>query len=323
MTNTPAEKVVVVVVAFNRRDLLLESLAALAGQTRRPDEVLVIDNASTDGTAEAVRLAHPEVTLVVLDRNTGGAGGFTAGLAEAVGPLGADLVWLMDDDTVPTETALAELLTARAHAPASTRILASTVHWTDGREHPMNMPRARPFAARRSLERAREFDCYPVRSASFVSVMIDARAVAEHGLPVAGYFLWNDDFEYTARILRGSTGYLCRRSIVVHKTKVFGSTNIDPGPRFRLEVRNKLWLLRLSPALSTFERLIYAGATARNWISTFVHSADRATLRHGLREGLREGLTTRPAANAEVLAGFGRVSESVAAAEAGPARASS
>lgn len=323
MTGPTPVRVVVVLVAFNRRDLLLESLAALAAQTRRPDEVLVVDNASTDGTAQAVISHHPEVTLVQLDRNTGGAGGFTAGLAEAVGPLSADLVWLMDDDTVPTETALEELLLARAHAPESARIFASSVHWTDGREHPMNMPRVRPFAGRRALARARDFDCYPVRSASFVSIMVDARAVREHGLPVAAYFLWNDDFEFTARILRHSPGYLCRRSVVVHKTKVFGSTNVDPGARFRLEVRNKLWLLRLSPALSGFERALYGGATVRRWIVTFLHSTDRSTLWHGLREGLREGLTTRPAANAEILAGFGSVTDAVALAESTPARASS
>jgi len=315
MTHPSTEKVVVVVVAFNRRELLLECLTALAGQTRPPDAVLVLDNASTDGTAAAVRDNHPEVTLVELDRNTGGAGGFTAGLAEAVGPLGADLVWLMDDDTVPTETALAELLTARSHAPASSRIFASAVQWVDGREHPMNMPRSRPFAGRSSLARAAEFGCYPVRSASFVSVMIDARAVREHGLPVSAYFLWNDDFEYTARILRRSTGYVCRKSVVVHKTKVFGSTNIDPGARFKLEVRNKLWLLRLSPALSLPERVLYSAATVRRWIGTFVHSTDRATLWQGLRQGLAEGLGSRPAGNAEVLAGFGTVSASVALAE--------
>ena len=321
MTQPSPEKVVVVVVAFNRRELLLECLTALAGQTRPPDDILVLDNASTDGTAEAVRSGHPDVTLVELDRNTGGAGGFTAGLAEAVGPLGADLVWLMDDDTVPTETALAQLLAARAHAPASARIFASAVQWIDGRDHPMNMPRVRPFASPASLAQAAAFDCYPVRSVSFVSVMIDARAVREHGLPVAAYFLWNDDFEYTARILRRSTGYLCRQSIVVHKTKVFGSTNIDPGARFKLEVRNKLWLLRLSPALGYPERLLYSAATIRRWLVTFVHSTDRATLRQGLWQGLREGLGSRPAANSEVLAGFGSVSAAVALAETIPAGA--
>jgi len=45
------------------------------------------------------------------------------------------------------------------------------------------------------------------------------------------YFLWNDDFEFTTRLLRGNTGLLCAASVVVHKTKTFGSTDVDPGDR--------------------------------------------------------------------------------------------
>jgi len=309
-------RVVVVVVAYNRRELLLESLEALNRQSRRPDEILVVDNASTDGTTAAVRADFPDVTVITLERNTGGAGGFTVGLAQAVERHGADLVWLMDDDTVPTGTALEELLLAREHAPARTRILASRVHWVDGRPHPMNMPRSRPFASRAARERAQGFGCYPVRSASFVALMVDARAVREHGLPIADYFLWNDDFEYTARILRRSAGYLCERSVVVHKTAVFGSTNIDPGPRFRLEVRNKLWLLGRSSALSGPERLLYTASSLRRWLSTFHSSKDRATLREGLWVGLREGLMSRPRPNEAVLAGLGESTRAVAEAEA-------
>lgn len=308
-------RVVVVVVAFNRCALLLEGLAALGAQTRPADQIVVIDNASTDETSSVVAQVYPNVSLTTLTRNTGGAGGFAIGLAEAVAHHDADLVWLMDDDTIPTQNALAELLAARAAAPASARIFASAVEWIDGAPHPMNMPRSRPFASRRSLEGARAFHCYPVRSASFVALLVDARAIRQHGLPIADYFLWNDDFEYSARILRRSTGYLCERSIVVHKTKVFGSTNIDPGPRFRLEVQNKLWLLRLSGALSYPERVLYTASTLRRWASTFRSSADRATLRTGLRVGLKSGLFTRPRANAEVLAGFGRSSDAVAFVE--------
>lgn len=321
MTTEPDHsRVVVVVVAYNRRDLLLESLAALESQSRRPDLILVVDNASTDGTSEGVRFGFPHVALTCLEQNTGGAGGFTVGIAEAVATHGADLIWLMDDDTVPTPTALEELLRARESAPASTRILASRVEWIDGRDHPMNMPRIRPFTGRISRESAHRFGCYPVRSASFVSLMIDARAVEEHGLPVADYFLWNDDFEYTARILRRSTGYLVTRSVVVHKTKVFGSTNIDPGPRFKLEVRNKLWLLRRSSALSGPERILYSLSTLRRWLSTFHSSTDRAILRTGLLAGLREGLGRRPRSNADVLAGLGTATTAVATVEAGGAR---
>ena len=64
-----------------------------------------MDNASTDGTGEAVRAAFPAVRLATLAQNTGGAGGFAYGLALALAD-GADLVWLMDDDTVPEPGAL-------------------------------------------------------------------------------------------------------------------------------------------------------------------------------------------------------------------------
>ena len=105
-------KVIAVVVTYNRRDLLLESLAAVLAQTRAPDQVIVVDNASEDGTAAAVRDQFPAVHLAELRRNSGGAGGFAGGMALALAD-GADLIWLMDDDTVPEPGALAALLGAR------------------------------------------------------------------------------------------------------------------------------------------------------------------------------------------------------------------
>ena len=212
-------RVVAVVVTFNRRDLLLESLAAVTAQSRAPDTVIVVDNASTDGTADDVRARYPSVRLAGLTRNTGGAGGFAAGLALALAD-GADLVWLMDDDTVPEPGALAALLAARAgDAPRPPALVASRVLWTDGRAHPMNTPRAKPFATRAERQAAGAARCVPVRSASFVSILVDGALCRERGLPQADYFLWNDDFEFTTRLLRGQAGLLCPASVVVHKTR--------------------------------------------------------------------------------------------------------
>jgi GT2 family glycosyltransferase len=291
--------VIAVVVTWNRPELFVEGLAALRAQSRPLGGIVVVDNASDVSVEPLVGDAH----LVTLPENTGGAGGFTVGIAEAM-RLGADYVWLMDDDTVPTPTALEELLAVARRAPESARVFGSRVVWTDGRDHPMNTPRVRPFASRASIAAAAAHDAYPVRSISFVSVMIDARAIRELGLPVAEYFLWNDDFEYTARLLRRYTGFVARKSIVVHKTKVFGSTDVDPGPRFRFEVRNKLWLLRRSSALAPIERVIYSGATLRFWARTFVKSPDRSVLRAGLAAGLREGVTSRPLPNSAALTGI-------------------
>jgi len=308
MADTP--RVAAVVVTYNRRDLLLESLAAVLGQTRAPDKVIVVDNASEDGTAAAVRGQFPSVHLAELRRNSGGAGGFAGGMALALAD-GADLIWLMDDDTVPEPGALNALLGARDRMAAQDRsggppaLVASQVLWTDGREHPMNTPRRKPFAAKAERLAAAAVGCVPIRSASFVSVLVDAAECRRRGLPRADYFLWNDDFEFTTRLLRGNTGLLCPASVVVHKTKTFGSTDADPGDRFFYEVRNKVWMFKDSAPLAPLERAAYGGSTLRRWARTFACSHDRRTLRQSLFRGIAAGVRTSPRPTADVLADAG------------------
>ncbi len=299
-------RVVAVVVTWNRRDLLVESLAALTAQTLAPVEIVVVDNASTDGTAELLSSDYPHLQVVHLSANTGGAGGFAAGIERAL-TSDPDLVWLLDDDTVPTATAAEHLVTAWSTYPGPDRprVLASRVVWTDGRDHPMNTPRTRPGVSADELRAAETVGCLPIRSASFVSIMCDAATVRERGLPVADYFLWNDDFEYSTRLIRGGVGLACPDSVVVHKTKVFGSTDADPGERFFLEVRNKVWMFTRSQGLSPAEKLLYGGSTVRRWVRTFVRSTDRRTLARGLRRGLVTGVVRRPRSNGVVLAAAG------------------
>ena len=292
--------VTAVVVTYNRRDLLMEALAALQAQDRAPDAVLVIDNASQDGTAAAVRSRFPSVDLAQLTENYGGAGGFAYGMAMALAG-GADLIWVMDDDTVPEPGALAALLAARARHPGGPpALVASRVVWTDGREHPMNTPRAKPFASRAERAEAAACGCIPVRSASFVSILVEAAECRRRGLPTADFFLWNDDFEFTARLLRHRTGLLCPASVVVHKTRTFGSTDTDPGDRFFYEVRNKVWTFRTG-SLAPAERVLYGASTLRRWVRTYARSAGRPALRRSLSRGLAAGLRAAPRPNDEVL----------------------
>jgi GT2 family glycosyltransferase len=301
----PTPRVVAVVVTWNRRVLLQEAVAALRAQTHQPTAVVVVDNASTDGTGELLASSYSRdqgLDVLSLAANTGGAGGFAAGIERALVHR-PDLVWLLDDDTVPTPTAAAELVRCwqRYDGPRPAAVLASRVVWTDGRDHPMNTPRRKPGARPREVAAARRVGAVPVRSASFVSVMCDARVVRDRGLPVADYFLWNDDFEYTTRLVRGNAGLYCPASVVVHKTRTFGSTDVDPGDRFFYEVRNKVWVFTRSRALTVPERLLYGGSTLRRWARTVAASGDRPRLVRALRRGLVAG-ARRPRPNAEVLA---------------------
>lgn len=293
------------VVAYNRRDLLAEALSAIQRQSRPADQIHLVDNASSDGTADMVRERFPNVSLYAMDQNTGGAGGFAAGLAFALND-GADLVWLMDDDTVPQPEALAALLTARDRvAPTVPALVASRVLWVDGRDHPMNTPRERPGVSRAERTAAVVAGCRSIRSASFVSLLVDGDVVRDVGLPEADFFLWNDDFEFTTRMLRRHVGLYCPASVVEHRTRSFGSTDADPGERFYYEVRNKLWTFLRSDGLTPAEKALYSASTVRRWLRTFSASRDRATLRSGLAKGMKDGLRRGPRTPLEVLAAAG------------------
>ncbi len=282
-----------VVVTFNRRDLLEECLAALAAQTRPPEHLLVVDNASTDGTPELVRDRYAgRVELVALPINEGGAGGFHEGLRRAH-EAGHEWIWLMDDDTIPTPTALAELLAAPArtgldHPPA---LLSSKVVWTDGAMHPMNNPGFERESIAAVIAGA-EQRLMPLRATTFVSLLLHRGAIDRHGLPLKRYFLWSDDIEYTARILRREPGYLVPASVTVHKTKEAYTAITSSGDRFYFHVRNTIYMLR-GTAWSAREKpgLLFS------WLSSIVsylqfNGLTRASLTliaRGVYDGVKPG----------------------------------
>jgi rhamnopyranosyl-N-acetylglucosaminyl-diphospho-decaprenol beta-1,3/1,4-galactofuranosyltransferase len=105
-----------IIVTRNRLQLLKRCLEKVKNQSRKPDSILVVNNASDDGTTEWLDLQKD--LLVFHNPNTGGAGGFHRGIQEAI-QLKADWLWLMDDDGFPDEFALEKLLAKAQDYPAS------------------------------------------------------------------------------------------------------------------------------------------------------------------------------------------------------------
>jgi len=112
MNNLP--KILVIIVTWKNKEFVLALLRSLEGLVYPIDklDVLVVDNASNDGTAEAIRSGFEHVKLLVNSENLGGCGGFNTGLAWAYeqDERSYDYLWLLDNDVLVQERALLELV---------------------------------------------------------------------------------------------------------------------------------------------------------------------------------------------------------------------
>lgn len=247
--------VCVVIPTFNRRELLLETLDGLARQTRPVDGAVLVDNASTDGVAAAARDRRPTIEVLRFEDNSGSAGGFGRGARWAY-EAGYDWIWLLDNDSEPEPGALDALLEAHARFPLhrAPQLLASKVVWTDGSILPLNVP----IFKRKNMTQfywAAEHATVSLRAAPYAGMLVHRDLLARHGVPLESYFFWNDDIEWTGRMLRNAFGVLVPASVICHKTPGNPTTTADAGPRFFYEIRNKLWMIRCSDAYRPMEKV--------------------------------------------------------------------
>jgi len=107
MNEIKNEKVAAVVVTFNRLELLKKVVNGLRSQTRKIDQIIIVNNSSTDGTLEWLNLQEDIIT--VTQENTGSSGGQFTGAKTAL-EMGFDWIWQMDDDVVADSECLENLL---------------------------------------------------------------------------------------------------------------------------------------------------------------------------------------------------------------------
>lgn len=202
-----AEQVAVVVVTFNRADLLERMLEGLAGLDRAPDAVFVVNNASTDHTREVLeRSTLPGLVAIHTTENLGGAGGFHLGLKTAYDK-GFDVMWLMDDDVVPAPDCLTRLLEVDGSCLIAVRedLTGALVEKSAIRFDLRNPLAIRPKTASIDSTYASRADMpatVEVENVAFEGFLVRRAVVERIGLPDPSYFIFYDDVDFAIRARR-------------------------------------------------------------------------------------------------------------------------
>jgi GT2 family glycosyltransferase len=255
-TDQPA-RVAAVVVTYNRREALRSALVGILAQSRPVNEVIVVDNASTDGTAAMVEADFPSVRLVRMDDNTGAAGGMAEGLRAGVAA-GHDWVWLFDDDDIPDRTALEALLDAVDDLPQGTGVVGCArvgdggrplrlgLRWRRG--HPVASPTVSLAAS--SIESpevppiadhapGHVAPPVPLDVVSLSCTLVSVPLVQAIGLPRPGYFVMFEDTEYVLRARRAGWQVYALPTVLA-TSRNMGSADRSPPWRGYYQTRNQL-----------------------------------------------------------------------------------
>lgn len=213
----PKSSVASITVAHNGEAYLRKHLDALLDQTRRLDEIIVVNNASTDGTLRLVSQEYPQVTLLNLPTNLGVGGGYAAGLDYALKNKPCDWVWLFDQDSIPKKHALERLLEAVELLGEKSSELGIAAPLSI---HSKTQRHYRGLLWRNGWRRISE---HPKTDLVFVDGVISSgslvrrTALQKAGPPRADFFIDYIDLEHCLRLRRcGFKIAIVRRSILEH-----------------------------------------------------------------------------------------------------------
>jgi rhamnopyranosyl-N-acetylglucosaminyl-diphospho-decaprenol beta-1,3/1,4-galactofuranosyltransferase len=183
------EKVIAVVVTYNRLTLLKECINALRGQSRKIQKILVVNNGSTDGTTEWLK-TQPYITAIT-QKNSGSGGGFEAGLQWAY-KNGFSWIWCMDDDGHPASNALENLL--EPELPYLCLRNCAVINAADKQSFVWKT------SGYRRLDEVKT-NLIEGGAQPFNGTLIHRSIIERVGLPTPQFFMWGDEAEYYYRIV--------------------------------------------------------------------------------------------------------------------------
>ncbi len=217
-----------VVVTHRRPEQLAKSLDVVTTQTRMIDHLIVVDNDHDERVSDLVAGQAVRSTYLGSRRNLGGAGGFALGMLHALA-LGADWVWLADDDGRPGDSEVLATLLACAHRHG----LAEVSPMVCDLDQPdrLAFPLRRGLVWRRRVDELRTkdspgSDLLPGYASLFNGALFRAETIAAVGVPDIRLFVRGDEYDVHRRLVRSGLPFgTCLDTVYLHP---YGSDEFKP-----------------------------------------------------------------------------------------------
>jgi len=243
------DKVIAVVVTYNRQFLLAQCIEALRRQTRSVDKILVINNGSTDHT-ETWLSGQADIEFITQE-NVGGAGGFYKGIKTAF-DMKYSWIWLMDDDGYPKEDALERLLENDQEEICLRN--CSVVNKADRKTFVWKT------ANYSTIDEVKE-DVIRNVAHPFNGTLLHRKVIERVGLPKANLFLWGDETEYFYRIIRKNKipYYTKATSIHYHPASAYSyknDWNLATNWKMYYYIRNRFPILKTKYSKSAVTAIV-------------------------------------------------------------------
>ncbi|MFT8872956.1 MAG: glycosyltransferase [Sporolactobacillus sp.] len=275
-----------VIVTYNRKELLAEAVKSLLAQSERPQAIIIIDNASTDGTEAYLQtnglLASP-VRYVRKAMNEGGAAGFCYGLQEALKEP-VDWISLSDDDAWFAADFFEQIACQAANHPEVSAFCGSVR--AGGR---LQLDHRRRVDSRLTLKQsplaAADYDLpvADVDTFSFVGCVARADVLRRAGLPDKAFFIRFDDTEYSLRIGKLTPILLVGAARIDHRTTPESADHYARDWREFYGLRNECLIILQYSSHPVLAKLYVIGHLAYKCFGTLTRGRYRGNRGYRLR----------------------------------------
>lgn len=224
-------KIAAVIVTFNRKELLVGTIKSLKSQSRKLDNIYIIDNASTDGTYEYLvenniikkeefdrnkiyKYKYDDITYLRMEENGGGAGGFHEGIKIAHQEK-HDWIWIMDDDVTPDVEAMYNYEKIILHSEEEIGALMGLRYYEDipfsfeSTKHDFKNYKNLKFkGGYLSKEELNTDELIRIYDMPFEGPIINSKIIDKIGYPNKDFFIIGDDTDYSIKINKHAHIYL-------------------------------------------------------------------------------------------------------------------